>query len=225
MLTHRNLLHQIKNLWDIVPAEPGARFLSMLPQQESMLMSVLVSTSSSHMESSKFTLPSSTWRKMRSVTNLTILYQYRLSMKLCTGSTASEAKRKSLVDENGEVAKDKVMNMLWWAENLDRTCCSFRIGPIMIVDEPFTIDNGLMTPTMKIRRDKVTAKYQTEMESLFEWDMEYPFEWAQTATAIWSWDSSQYLTIHYDREDIDSSCVVHANLLQSHMCINYDWLW
>ncbi|KAG2583929.1 hypothetical protein PVAP13_6KG253000 [Panicum virgatum] len=60
MLTHRNLLHQIKNLWDIVPAEPGARFLSMLPQQESMLMSVLVSTSSSHMESSKFTLPSST---------------------------------------------------------------------------------------------------------------------------------------------------------------------
>jgi len=55
MLTHRNLLHQIKNLWDIVPAEPGARFLSMLPQQESMLMSVLVSTSSSHMESSKFT--------------------------------------------------------------------------------------------------------------------------------------------------------------------------
>jgi len=34
-------------------------------------------------------------------------------MKLCTGSTASEAKRKSLVDENGEVAKDKVMNMLY----------------------------------------------------------------------------------------------------------------
>jgi len=52
-------------------------------------------------------------RKMRSVTNLTILYQYRRSMKLCTGSTASEAKRKSLVDENGEVAKDKVMNMLY----------------------------------------------------------------------------------------------------------------
>lgn len=31
MLTHRNLLHQIKNLWDIVPAVPGDRFLSMLP--------------------------------------------------------------------------------------------------------------------------------------------------------------------------------------------------
>ncbi|KAG5531415.1 hypothetical protein RHGRI_026139 [Rhododendron griersonianum] len=31
MLTHKNLLHQINNLWDIVPAEPGDRFLSMLP--------------------------------------------------------------------------------------------------------------------------------------------------------------------------------------------------
>ncbi|CAI9771151.1 unnamed protein product [Fraxinus pennsylvanica] len=31
MLTHENLLHQIKNLWDIVPAMPGDRFLSLLP--------------------------------------------------------------------------------------------------------------------------------------------------------------------------------------------------
>jgi long-chain acyl-CoA synthetase len=31
MLTHQNLLHQIKNLWDFVPVEPGDRFLSMLP--------------------------------------------------------------------------------------------------------------------------------------------------------------------------------------------------
>ncbi|CAJ1938716.1 unnamed protein product [Sphenostylis stenocarpa] len=31
MLTHQNLLHQIKNLWDIVPAKVGDRFLSMLP--------------------------------------------------------------------------------------------------------------------------------------------------------------------------------------------------
>ncbi|XP_052729027.1 long-chain-fatty-acid--[acyl-carrier-protein] ligase AEE15, chloroplastic isoform X3 [Vigna angularis] len=31
MLTHQNLLHQIRNLGDIVPAEVGDRFLSMLP--------------------------------------------------------------------------------------------------------------------------------------------------------------------------------------------------
>ncbi|XP_044498294.1 probable acyl-activating enzyme 16, chloroplastic isoform X2 [Mangifera indica] len=31
MLTHKNLLHQVRNLWDIVPAKVGDRFLSMLP--------------------------------------------------------------------------------------------------------------------------------------------------------------------------------------------------
>ncbi|XP_074570499.1 putative acyl-activating enzyme 16, chloroplastic [Curcuma longa] len=31
MLTHKNLLHQIHNLWEIVPTVTGDRFLSMLP--------------------------------------------------------------------------------------------------------------------------------------------------------------------------------------------------
>lgn len=34
------------------------------------------------------------------------------------------------------------------------------------------IDNGMMTPTMKIRRDKVTDKYRREIEALFNWDAE-----------------------------------------------------
>ncbi|CAN6321975.1 unnamed protein product [Urochloa humidicola] len=80
----------------------------------------------------------------------------------------AEAKRKSILDENGEVAKDKVMNMLYVEMRTWTANCSFCVGPIMIVDEPFTIDNGLMTPTMKIRRDKVTAKYQREIGALFK---------------------------------------------------------
>ncbi|KAF9666155.1 hypothetical protein SADUNF_Sadunf16G0199400 [Salix dunnii] len=31
MLTHKNLLHQINNFWEIVPAQPTDKFLSMLP--------------------------------------------------------------------------------------------------------------------------------------------------------------------------------------------------
>ncbi|VVB01232.1 unnamed protein product [Arabis nemorensis] len=45
--------------------------------------------------------------------------------------------------------------------------CSFQVGPFLIVDEPLTIDNGLMTPTMKIRRDKVVAKYKDEIDQLY----------------------------------------------------------
>uniref|UniRef100_A0ACD5X9Z9 Uncharacterized protein n=1 Tax=Avena sativa TaxID=4498 RepID=A0ACD5X9Z9_AVESA len=78
------------------------------------------------------------------------------------------AKRKSSLDGNNGLAKDKVMNLVY--DEL-RTCmagCSFKIGPILIVDEPFTIDNGLMTPTMKIRREKVVAKYEKEIEALYK---------------------------------------------------------
>ncbi|KXG37146.1 probable acyl-activating enzyme 16, chloroplastic [Sorghum bicolor] len=80
----------------------------------------------------------------------------------------AEAKRKSILGENGDLAKDKVMNMLYDELKTWTMHCSFRVGPIMIVDEPFTIDNGLMTPTMKIRRDKVTDKYRREIEALFK---------------------------------------------------------
>ncbi|KAF7133387.1 hypothetical protein RHSIM_Rhsim09G0061500 [Rhododendron simsii] len=46
--------------------------------------------------------------------------------------------------------------------------CSFHIGPILVIDEPFTIDNGLVTPTMKIRRDKVVAQYKLQIENLYK---------------------------------------------------------
>ncbi|KAK3145499.1 hypothetical protein QOZ80_3BG0253620 [Eleusine coracana subsp. coracana] len=79
----------------------------------------------------------------------------------------AEAKRKSLLDENGELAKDKVMNLLYDELKIWTAHCSFRVGPILIVDEPFTIDNGLMTPTMKVKRNKVTDKYRREIEALY----------------------------------------------------------
>ncbi|GAB2227863.1 hypothetical protein Drorol1_Dr00009690 [Drosera rotundifolia] len=46
--------------------------------------------------------------------------------------------------------------------------CSFQIGPILIVDEPFTVDNGLMTPTLKVRRDRLAARYAEEIDKLFK---------------------------------------------------------
>ena len=37
-----------------------------------------------------------------------------------------------------------------------------------IIDEPFSVDNGLLTQTMKLKRERVLAKYRTEIDSLYQ---------------------------------------------------------
>ncbi|KAJ4968883.1 hypothetical protein NE237_015584 [Protea cynaroides] len=80
-----------------------------------------------------------------------------------------KAKKLSSLDaDSSELSKEKVNSFLreelktWTSE------CSFQIGPILIVDEPFTIDSGLMTTTMKIRRDKVVVKYSDQIAELYK---------------------------------------------------------
>ncbi|CAA6659870.1 unnamed protein product [Spirodela intermedia] len=48
---------------------------------------------------------------------------------------------------------------------------SFQIGPILILDEPFTIDNGLMTSTMKVRRDAVVDRYKDQIAKMYKKDI------------------------------------------------------
>lgn len=42
-----------------------------------------------------------------------------------------------------------------------------KIKRIQLIDENFTIENGLMTPTMKVKRKKVTEKYINQLENLY----------------------------------------------------------
>ena len=42
-----------------------------------------------------------------------------------------------------------------------------KIKRIQLIDENFSIENGLMTPTMKIKRKKVTEKYKNQLENLY----------------------------------------------------------
>lgn len=43
-----------------------------------------------------------------------------------------------------------------------------RVRSFIVADEPFTVDNGLMTPTMKIRRHMVRGQYLSRLEALYE---------------------------------------------------------
>ena len=42
-----------------------------------------------------------------------------------------------------------------------------KIKKIKLIDENFSIENGLMTPTMKVKRKKVTEKYKNQLEKLY----------------------------------------------------------
>ena len=42
-----------------------------------------------------------------------------------------------------------------------------KVRRFIVADEPFSIENGEMTPTMKVRRHKVTARYGDRLEALY----------------------------------------------------------
>ncbi len=43
-----------------------------------------------------------------------------------------------------------------------------RIGPFTLLSEPFTIENGMLTQTMKVKRPVVASRYQQMIEQLFK---------------------------------------------------------
>ncbi|XP_057498905.1 probable acyl-activating enzyme 16, chloroplastic isoform X1 [Actinidia eriantha] len=78
------------------------------------------------------------------------------------------AKTLSIVDADAsDLGKEKMTSLLHEELRKWTSGCSFQIGLILLVDEPFTIDNGLVTPTMKVRRDKVVAQYKEQIENLY----------------------------------------------------------
>ena len=43
-----------------------------------------------------------------------------------------------------------------------------KIKKFILIDEEFTIENGLMTPTLKIKRKKITERYKQDLEKLYK---------------------------------------------------------
>ncbi|KAF7837048.1 putative acyl-activating enzyme 16, chloroplastic isoform X2 [Senna tora] len=82
---------------------------------------------------------------------------------------AKTARNMSIIDSNSSfVSKEQVTSLIYKELRKWTSESSFQIGPILLVNEPFSIDNGLMTPTMKIRRDKVVAQYREQIDDLYK---------------------------------------------------------
>jgi len=42
-----------------------------------------------------------------------------------------------------------------------------QIRRVVVTPEPWTIDNGLITPTLKLRRERILAHFPTQMQQLY----------------------------------------------------------
>ncbi|KAK9933011.1 hypothetical protein M0R45_020225 [Rubus argutus] len=79
------------------------------------------------------------------------------------------AKNLSLVDiDASDLSKETMKTLLLQDLQKWTSSCSYQIGRVLIAEEPFTIDSGLMTPTMKIRRNRVVARYKEQIDNLFK---------------------------------------------------------
>jgi len=73
----------------------------------------------------------------------------------------------ALIVPNKEFFKDKEkINTAIERANKKLTLVE-KIKRIQLIDENFSIENGLLTPTMKVKRKKVTEKYKKELENLY----------------------------------------------------------
>ena len=61
--------------------------------------------------------------------------------------------------------KEKINNII---ENINKKLIQVeKIKKIQLINENFSIENGLLTPTMKVKRKKVIEKYKKELENLY----------------------------------------------------------
>ncbi|KAJ4897652.1 hypothetical protein Rs2_24446 [Raphanus sativus] len=98
--------------------------------------------------------------------------QRRLGAIIIPNKEAVEGVAKNKISpvdpEVNELSKKTLKSMVYEELRKWTSECSFQVGPVLIVEEPFTIDNGFMTPTMKIRRDKVVDQYKDEIDRLYK---------------------------------------------------------
>ena len=53
-------------------------------------------------------------------------------------------------------------------ENLNKNLSIIeKIKKFYLIEEEFTIENGLMTPTLKLKRKKIIERYKQDLENLY----------------------------------------------------------
>ena len=69
-----------------------------------------------------------------------------------------------IVSENDENKKEIEL----YLQNLNKNLSLVeRVKKFKLIKEEFTIENGMLTPTLKLKRKKILEKYKFELEKLY----------------------------------------------------------
>ena len=67
--------------------------------------------------------------------------------------------------EQKDLSNDEIQNEI---DKINKNLTKLeKIKKFIIIKEQFTIENGMMTPTLKLKRYKIIKKYLTEIEKLY----------------------------------------------------------
>lgn len=96
--------------------------------------------------------------------------QRRLGALIVPNMEALQLEARELAKSKGTTSEPTVGDMkeLIRRELIEHTSrCSFHIGPFVLLEEHFTVDGGLLTPTLKVRREKIHSKFQDKIADMF----------------------------------------------------------
>lgn len=75
---------------------------------------------------------------------------------------------EKLLNGKGKIGEDKILEELQKVGKANQLN-SFEIPKkIMILKEPFSLENGCLTPTQKIKREEVRMKFKGDLENLYK---------------------------------------------------------
>ncbi len=89
--------------------------------------------------------------------------------KQCGALIVPDLERAAMEGIDGETLRKKLrgeFDHLLSRERGFRPCD--RIGPFLVLKEGFTIENGLLTQTLKLRRHRIHERYRSEIDGMFD---------------------------------------------------------
>ena len=91
-------------------------------------------------------------------------------VKFCKKCVMSNQKPNSTIEFKNNIEskhlKEKINEII---DNINKNLTLVeKIKKFHVINENFTIENGLLTPTMKVKRSKVIAKYKNILENFYK---------------------------------------------------------